>query len=130
MGVLGVVWISKCGLGILIRAPEVPFLVPPKRQKWAAFRDANHPQNPHLDTLGTFFGPRKVVLGHFVNFEPGTALCTYGVRSWQKYFSFLNIYFQYKFIFEIRLQYVMHCITWTINFLHDYQIAISIGCMD
>ena len=34
MGVLGVVWISKSGLGILIRALEVPFLIPPKRQKW------------------------------------------------------------------------------------------------
>ena len=27
------VWISKSGLGILIRAPEVPFFVPSKRQK-------------------------------------------------------------------------------------------------
>ena len=35
MGVLGVVWISKSGLGISFRAPEVPFLVPLKRQKWA-----------------------------------------------------------------------------------------------
>ena len=87
--VLGVVWISKSGLGILTRAPEVPFFVPPKRQKWAVFavwgykkwhfgclnqnsettfRDPNHPQNPQLDTLVTFFGPRKVIFGHFVNF--------------------------------------------------------------
>jgi len=28
----------------------------------------NQPQNPHLDTLGTFFGPRKMIFGHFVNF--------------------------------------------------------------
>jgi len=33
MGVLGVVWISKSGLGISIREPEVPFSVPLKRQK-------------------------------------------------------------------------------------------------
>ena len=26
------------------------------------FRDPNHPQNPYLDTLGTFFGPQKVYL--------------------------------------------------------------------
>ena len=35
MGVLGVVWISKSGLGILIQAPEVPFVVPSKRPKTA-----------------------------------------------------------------------------------------------
>ena len=35
MGVLKVVSIAKSGLGFLIRAPEVPFLVPQKRQKWA-----------------------------------------------------------------------------------------------
>ena len=36
--------------------------------KTATFRDPNHPQNPQLYTLGTFFGPRKVIFGHFVNF--------------------------------------------------------------
>ena len=30
LGVLGASWVSKSGLGILIWAPEVPFLVPPK----------------------------------------------------------------------------------------------------
>ena len=39
LGVLGVVWISKSGLGILIRAPEMPFLVTQKRQKWADLAD-------------------------------------------------------------------------------------------
>ena len=37
MGVLRVVWISKSGLGILIRALEVPFLVPPKTAKMGRF---------------------------------------------------------------------------------------------
>ena len=55
--------------------PFLPFL---GYQKWhfgcpnqnseTTFRDPNHPQNPHLDTLGTFFGPRKVIFGHFVSF--------------------------------------------------------------
>ena len=35
MGVLGGVFVLKSGLRILIRAPQVPFLVPPKRPKWA-----------------------------------------------------------------------------------------------
>ena len=34
MGVLGGVFVLKSGLRILIRAIEVPFLGPPKRQKW------------------------------------------------------------------------------------------------
>ena len=34
MGVLGGVFVLKSGLRILIRALEVPFLGPPKRQKW------------------------------------------------------------------------------------------------
>ena len=34
MGVLGGVFVLKSGLRILIRAPEVPFLVPPKRPFW------------------------------------------------------------------------------------------------
>ena len=34
MGVLGGVFVLESGLGILIRALEVPFLGPPKRQKW------------------------------------------------------------------------------------------------
>ena len=32
----------------------------PNQNSETTFRDPNHPQNPHLDTLGTFFGPRKV----------------------------------------------------------------------
>ena len=35
LGVLGAVWISKSGLGILIRAPEVPFFCTPKTAKKA-----------------------------------------------------------------------------------------------
>ena len=34
MGVLGGVFALKSGLRILIRAPQVPFLVPPKRPFW------------------------------------------------------------------------------------------------
>ena len=34
MGVLGGVFVLKSGLRILIRAPQVPFSVPPKRPKW------------------------------------------------------------------------------------------------
>ena len=40
----------------------------PNQNSETTFRDPNHPQNPHLCTLGTFFGPRKVIFGHFVNF--------------------------------------------------------------
>ena len=40
------VWISKSGLGILIRAPEVPFFVPPKRQKWAV--ESSQPREKQL----------------------------------------------------------------------------------
>merc|ERR1711963_175912 len=40
----------------------------PNQNSKTTFRDPNHTQNPHLDTLGTFFGPRKVFFGHFVNF--------------------------------------------------------------
>ena len=40
----------------------------PNQNFETTFRDTNHPQNPHFDTLGTFFGPRKVIFGHFVNF--------------------------------------------------------------
>ena len=47
MGILGVVWVSKSGLGILIRAPEVPFLVPPKRPK--------QPKLPIFNTFAFFF---------------------------------------------------------------------------
>ena len=34
-GVLGVVWVYKSGLRILIRAPKMPFLAPPKLAKIA-----------------------------------------------------------------------------------------------
>ena len=47
MGVLGGVFVLKSGLRILIRAPQVPFLVPPK--------------TPILD-------PGKVIFGHFIFF--------------------------------------------------------------
>ena len=41
MGVLGGVFVLKSGLRILIRAPEVPFSVPPK-----------YPKTPILGVLG------------------------------------------------------------------------------
>ena len=37
MGVLGGVFVLKSGLRILIRAPQVPFLVPPKTPKMGVF---------------------------------------------------------------------------------------------
>ena len=37
MGVLGGVFVLKSGLRILIRAPQVPFLVPPKAPKMGHF---------------------------------------------------------------------------------------------
>ena len=40
MGVLGV-FVLKSGLTILIQAPQLPFLVPQKRQKWAKHVDEN-----------------------------------------------------------------------------------------
>ena len=58
MGVLGGVFVLKSGLRILIRAPQVPFSVPPKTPK----------VNPHLDTLGTTLDPGKVIFGHFIYF--------------------------------------------------------------
>ena len=82
MGVLGVVWISKSGLHCHFWYPQnggngifLPFW---GYQKWhfgcpnqnseTTFRDPNLPQNPHLYILGTFFSPRKVIFGRFVNF--------------------------------------------------------------
>ena len=40
----------------------------PNQNSETTFRDPNHPQNPHFETLRSFFGPRKVIFGHFVNF--------------------------------------------------------------
>ena len=37
MGVLGEVFVLKSGLRIFIRAPQVPFSVPPKKPKWPIF---------------------------------------------------------------------------------------------
>ena len=51
MGVLGGVFVLKSGLIILIRAPQVPFLVPPK--------------TPILGVFGYFGGTKK---GHFIFF--------------------------------------------------------------
>ena len=47
------VFVLKSGLRILIRAPEVPFSVPPKE-----------PKTPILGVLGG----RKVIFGHFIYF--------------------------------------------------------------
>jgi len=79
----------KSGLRILIGAPEVPFLIPPKWPKYpvfailrvskmalwmpeSKFRDhfsiQTSPQNPQKATSGTKIGPRKVIFGHFLNF--------------------------------------------------------------
>ena len=58
MGVLGGVFVLKSGLRILIRAPEVPFLVPPMTHYLFYLS--------HLDTLGTILDPRKVIFGHFI----------------------------------------------------------------
>ena len=49
MGVLGGVFVLKSGLRILIRAPQVPFLVPPK--------------TPILGVLGYFGGTKKGTWG-------------------------------------------------------------------
>ena len=84
------VWISKSGLEILIRAPKVPYLVPRIRRKWVVFallgtkkwdfgcpnqnsettfRDPKHQQNQHLDTLGTFLALEKCFFAFFfINF--------------------------------------------------------------
>ena len=53
----------KSGLGILIRAPEVPFLVPPNPQNGVIL--AKYPQKA---SSGTQIGPRKVIFGHFAFF--------------------------------------------------------------
>ena len=79
----------KSGLTILIRALEVPFLVPPKMTKGVVlanlgvpkmalrvpkskFKDhlppQTSPQNPQKDTSGTQIGPRKVIFSHFIDF--------------------------------------------------------------
>ena len=90
MGVLGGVFVLKSGLRILIRAPEVPFSVPPKMPKMGVFGHFGGTKNgtsgarikilrrvfntntplkiPHLDTLGTILDPRKVIFSHFVLF--------------------------------------------------------------
>ena len=78
----------KSGLRILIGAPEVPFLIPPKWPKYpvfailrvskmalwmpeSKFRDhfsiQTSPQNPQKATSGTKIGPRKVIFGNFFN---------------------------------------------------------------
>ena len=48
MGVIGGIFVLKSGLRILIRAPQVPFLVPPK--------------TPILGVFG-YFGGTKMALG-------------------------------------------------------------------
>ena len=41
----------------------------PNQNSETTFIDQNHPQNPHLDHLGTQIGPRKVIFGHFIDFS-------------------------------------------------------------
>ena len=53
MGVLGGVFVLKSGLRILIWAPKVPFLVPPKTPKMGVFG---------------ILDPGKVIFGHFIYF--------------------------------------------------------------
>ena len=87
MGVLGGVFVLKSGLRILIRAPQVPFLVPPKTPilgvfgyfggtengTWGARIKILRPlfntnKNPHLDTMGTILDPGKVIFWPFFCF--------------------------------------------------------------
>ena len=64
MGVLGGVFVLKSGLRILIRASQVPFLVPPKTAKMGHFGYFG-------GTFGNHFGPQKsdfwpfYFFGHF-----------------------------------------------------------------
>ena len=50
MGVLGGVFVLKSGLRILIRAPQVPFLVPPKTPKMG--KGILEQYRPALEILG------------------------------------------------------------------------------
>ena len=80
MGILGGVFVLKSGLRILIWAPEVPFLVPPKTPKMGVFGyfggtengtsgarikilrplfNTNTPLKPPFRHFGNHFGPRK-----------------------------------------------------------------------
>jgi len=56
MGDLGEVFVLKSGLRNLIRAPGMPFSVPPK--------------TPKMGHFGCFwlFDPGKVIFGHFIDF--------------------------------------------------------------
>ena len=92
MGVYGGPFVLKSGLRILIRAPQVPFLVPPKtpilgvfgyfgsteKGTWGArikilrpLFNTNTPLKPQLRHFGNHFGPRKsdfwpfYFFGHF-----------------------------------------------------------------
>ena len=92
MGVLGGVFVLKSGLRILIRTPEVPFLVPPKTPKMGVFGyfggtkngtwgarikilrplfNTNTPLKPPFRHFGNRFGPQKsdfwpfYFFGHF-----------------------------------------------------------------
>ena len=79
MGVLGGVFVLKSGLRILIRAPQVPFLVPPKTPILGVFGyfggtpiEAKGTQNSHFpgskcSTLTYLFSGSKM--------QPGTAMC-------------------------------------------------------
>ena len=92
MGVLGGVFVLKSGLRILIRAPKVPFLVPPKTPKMGVFGyfggtengtsaarikivrplfNTNTPPKTPFQNFGNHFGPPKsdfwpfYFFGHF-----------------------------------------------------------------
>ena len=92
MGVLGGVFVLKSGLRILIRAPEVPFSLPPQTPKKGGFGffgvtengtsgarikilrplfNTNTPLKPPFRHFGNHFGPRKsdfwpfYFFGHF-----------------------------------------------------------------
>ena len=82
MGVLGGVFVLKSGLRILIRAPEVPFSVPPKTPKMGVFGYFGVTENGTSSArikilwplfninsflknlIRTIFGPRKVIFSH------------------------------------------------------------------
>ena len=77
---LGASLVYKSGLRILIRATEVPFLVPPEWPKQGHFSHFGGTKNC---TLGTQIGPRKVIFGHFIDFEyfRSEFSCFYNVKQ-------------------------------------------------
>ena len=57
----GVILVILGVLEMALRVSESKF--------WDHFSIQTSPQNPQKDTLGTQIGPRKVIFGHFIDFE-------------------------------------------------------------